>query len=453
MELGVRWRCACVRAGNPHAGEVASAGYRRDSGVGSASRRLRRSGSCGRARGERSGSCAPPWSTCGRESRDGACAPCCWAGRSASSSSSPSRRRRQGARPREAHRLEAGCVDLSTTACRVTDAAVPAHGDDTFLAVHRLSRRDASRRRDRAYARGREGRMLRDRRMLRENRVWTRRQTCPAATDFARRLPILIIIARRSRSARLRFATILSFEALARNREALLAFRDANYAADGAGLHGGLCALIVAFSLPGAHDRHADGRLPVRRLSGRALQRRWPLRRARRCIFLAARWGAGERLAARMDAGEGLVRRIKAGIDENQWSMLFLIRLVPCGAVLRGQRRARRSSVCRSGPLRGLDLHRDHPRRAGLYLGRRRALAKSLPVARRPTSESSSSRASCCRFWASARWRRCRSCSRPSAAGKAFDGDHQDRSLRDRRRFRRASRSRRARCRWAPGWC
>ncbi len=30
-----------------------------------------------------------------------------------------------------------------------------------------------------------------------------------------------------------------------------------------------------------------------------------------------------------MEAGEGMVQRIKDGIDENQWSMLFLIRLVP----------------------------------------------------------------------------------------------------------------------------
>jgi uncharacterized membrane protein YdjX (TVP38/TMEM64 family) len=30
-----------------------------------------------------------------------------------------------------------------------------------------------------------------------------------------------------------------------------------------------------------------------------------------------------------MEASEGSVKRIKDGIDENQWSMLFLIRLVP----------------------------------------------------------------------------------------------------------------------------
>ena len=39
--------------------------------------------------------------------------------------------------------------------------------------------------------------------------------------------------------------------------------------------------------------------------------------------------GLGERLAARMDASEGAVKRIKAGIDANQWEMLFVMRLVP----------------------------------------------------------------------------------------------------------------------------
>jgi len=34
-------------------------------------------------------------------------------------------------------------------------------------------------------------------------------------------------------------------------------------------------------------------------------------------------------MAARMEASEGRVKHIKVGIDENQWSMLFLIRLVP----------------------------------------------------------------------------------------------------------------------------
>ena len=46
-------------------------------------------------------------------------------------------------------------------------------------------------------------------------------------------------------------------------------------------------------------------------------------------IFLAAKFGLGDRLAARMEASEGTVRKLKDGIDENQWSVLFLMRLVP----------------------------------------------------------------------------------------------------------------------------
>ena len=37
----------------------------------------------------------------------------------------------------------------------------------------------------------------------------------------------------------------------------------------------------------------------------------------------------GERLSARLDASDGAVKRLKKGIDENQWSMLFAMRLVP----------------------------------------------------------------------------------------------------------------------------
>jgi uncharacterized membrane protein YdjX (TVP38/TMEM64 family) len=46
-------------------------------------------------------------------------------------------------------------------------------------------------------------------------------------------------------------------------------------------------------------------------------------------IFLAARWGLGERLAEKMQTSGGRIQKIKAGIDANQWEMLFLIRLIP----------------------------------------------------------------------------------------------------------------------------
>jgi uncharacterized membrane protein YdjX (TVP38/TMEM64 family) len=46
-------------------------------------------------------------------------------------------------------------------------------------------------------------------------------------------------------------------------------------------------------------------------------------------LFLAARWGFGERLAARLDASEGRVRQLREGLRENELSVLFLLRLVP----------------------------------------------------------------------------------------------------------------------------
>ncbi len=148
----------------------------------------------------------------------------------------------------------------------------------------------------------------------------------PGRDGFLRRLPILIIITVALVGA-FAFRDFLSFESLSRNREALLAFRDANYVLTALGFVG-VYALLVAFSLPGATIATLTGGFLFGVFPG-TLFNVLAATAGATVIFLAARWGAGERLAERMDAGEGLVRRIKAGIDENQWSMLFLIRLVP----------------------------------------------------------------------------------------------------------------------------
>ncbi|RBI84350.1 TVP38/TMEM64 family protein [Rhodosalinus halophilus] len=141
-----------------------------------------------------------------------------------------------------------------------------------------------------------------------------------------RRLPILAILAVAVTGAIL-FRDQLSFEALAKNREALLAFRDAHYAASAA-----VFVLtyvgIVAFSLPGATVATLTGGFLFGVFPGTLLNVAAATAGAT-VIFLAARAGFGEQLAARMDASEGLVRRMKAGIDAHQWPMLFLIRLVP----------------------------------------------------------------------------------------------------------------------------
>lgn len=119
----------------------------------------------------------------------------------------------------------------------------------------------------------------------------------------------------------------LSFETLRDNRETLLAFRDSNYVLTVIGFIA-IYVAIVAFSLPGA---------TIATLAGGFLFATFPgflfnviaATTGATLIFLAARMGFGEKLGAKLEDSDGAVKKIKDGIDENQWSMLFLIRLVP----------------------------------------------------------------------------------------------------------------------------
>lgn len=119
----------------------------------------------------------------------------------------------------------------------------------------------------------------------------------------------------------------LSFETLRDNRQALLDFRDANYVATVL-VFMAVYVLIVAFSLPGASVATLTGGFLFATFPGVVFNVTAATIGAIG-IFLAARWGLGERLAAKMESSEGAVKKIKDGIDQNQWSMLFLIRLVP----------------------------------------------------------------------------------------------------------------------------
>lgn len=147
-----------------------------------------------------------------------------------------------------------------------------------------------------------------------------------SAGGIARRLPLIAILSVAAVGA-FTLRDTLSFEALRDNREALLAFRDANYALTVLLFMLGY-VVIVAFSLPGATIATLTGGFLFATFPG-ALFNVTAATVGATLIFLAARWGLGERLAAKMETSEGTVKRIKDGIDENQWSMLFLIRLVP----------------------------------------------------------------------------------------------------------------------------
>ncbi|NBT31216.1 MAG: TVP38/TMEM64 family protein [Rhodobacteraceae bacterium] len=119
----------------------------------------------------------------------------------------------------------------------------------------------------------------------------------------------------------------LSFEGLRDNREALLAFRDQNYLLT-VGIFVIAYTAIVALSLPGATVATLTGGFLFGTFPG-VLFNMTAATLGAVGIFQAVRWGFGDRLAARLDADKGAVGRLKEGLDQNQWSMLFLIRLVP----------------------------------------------------------------------------------------------------------------------------
>ncbi len=147
-----------------------------------------------------------------------------------------------------------------------------------------------------------------------------------AESSAKRLLPLLVILIVALVGA-FTLRDYLSFDTLADNREALATFRDSNYLLAVLTFIA-IYIVIVGFSLPGA---------TIITLAGGFLFGAFPgvifnvsaATIGAIVIFLAAKWGLGEKLAAKMEGSDGAVKRIKDGIDENQWSMLFLIRLVP----------------------------------------------------------------------------------------------------------------------------
>lgn len=141
-----------------------------------------------------------------------------------------------------------------------------------------------------------------------------------------KKMPILIIVAVALIGA-FTLRDYLSFDALRDNREALIAFRDANYLVAVLGFMT-VYVVIVAFSLPGAAIATLTGGFLFATFPG-FLYNITAATIGATAIFSAARMGFGDKLAAKMENGAGMVKKIKDGIDENQWSVLFLIRLVP----------------------------------------------------------------------------------------------------------------------------
>ena len=151
-------------------------------------------------------------------------------------------------------------------------------------------------------------------------------QTPEAKSGLARILPLLVILVVAVIGA-FTLKDYLSFDALRDNREALIGFRDSNYLLATIGFIA-IYTAIVGFSLPGATIATLTGGF----LFGTAFGTVFNVTGATlgaTLIFLAARYGFGEKLGAKLESSEGPIKKIKDGIDENQWSMLFILRLVP----------------------------------------------------------------------------------------------------------------------------
>lgn len=139
-------------------------------------------------------------------------------------------------------------------------------------------------------------------------------------------LPLLIILIVAAVGA-FTLRDYLSFETLSANRERLIAFRDANYVTTAA-IFILSYILIVAFSLPGATLATLTGGFLFGVFFG-TLFNVMAATTGATAIFLAARWGLGEKLAAKLDASKGHIRRLREGLRQNELSVLFLLRLFP----------------------------------------------------------------------------------------------------------------------------
>ena len=143
-------------------------------------------------------------------------------------------------------------------------------------------------------------------------------------TRCARLTPIVLILCAAVAGA-VFLRDRLSFEALAENREALLAYRDAHFLWASLGFIA-VYIVIVGLSLPGATIATLTGGFLFGLFPG-TFYNVLAASIGAICIFLAARAGFGATLAERLQGGRA--SRLQTALRENQWSALFIMRLVP----------------------------------------------------------------------------------------------------------------------------
>lgn len=141
-----------------------------------------------------------------------------------------------------------------------------------------------------------------------------------------RKVPILIVLGVAIVGA-ITLRDQLGFAALADNRERLLAFRDAHYLWAVLGFMA-VYMVIVAFSLPGATVATLTGGFLFGLFPGVFLNVTAATLGAI-AVFLAARSGFGTAVADKIAKGGGAAARLQAGLRDNEWSVLMIMRLVP----------------------------------------------------------------------------------------------------------------------------
>ena len=150
--------------------------------------------------------------------------------------------------------------------------------------------------------------------------------TVPKAKGFATKLPFLVILLVAGIGAFV-LRDYLSFDALARNREMLLAFRDQNYLFAVLGFMAAYVA-IVGLSLPGATIATLTGGFLFGVFPG-VLFNITAATIGATLIFLAAKMGFGEAFSARMSGRGGAAARLQTALKDNEWSALMIMRLAP----------------------------------------------------------------------------------------------------------------------------
>lgn len=148
----------------------------------------------------------------------------------------------------------------------------------------------------------------------------------PKSASRLRVIPALVLLAVAVAGA-IWLRDDLGFEALARHRAGLIAFRDAHY---GAGVAVFMLAYIaiVAFSLPGATVATLTGGFLFGLFPG-VIFNLTSASIGAMLLFLAVRAGFGAGMESRIARHGGKVARVRAALARNEWEVLFLIRVTP----------------------------------------------------------------------------------------------------------------------------